>query len=144
MEQTLSSRRPLGVTIIAVLLIIGGILGLVLGILALVAAFSASHAIIVHGHTTIAHIVDTIGVVLGGSSIVLGLLTLLFAWGLWTLKRWAFWLTVIFEAITLLRYALELVQPHASLVSIITPMIIPVVILIYFLADSHVRRAFRV
>ena len=39
---------------------------------------------------------------LGIISLILGVLYLVLAWGLWTLKPWAFWGTVILEALTLI------------------------------------------
>jgi uncharacterized membrane protein (DUF2068 family) len=135
-------RRPLGVTIIAVLLIIAGIFELVIGGLAIAAIFTAGHAVAVHGHTTVAGVIDAVGGVLGGISIVVGIITLIFAWGLWALKRWAFWLTVILEGFSLLRHVFELIQPHTHIALIIAGMIIPVVILLYFLVDPNVRHAF--
>ena len=96
MERMLSRSRPLGVTIIAVLLIIAGILELVGGGLAIAVVLALGHTIAQHGHGATGAVVDAAGGVLGGISIVIGILTLIFAWGLWTLKSWAFWLTVVF------------------------------------------------
>src|SRR5437868_5247622 len=122
MQNTMSRSRPLGVTIIAVLLIIVAVFELLAGGLALAAALAAGHAISIHGHTTTATVVDVIGSVLGSISLIIGVITLIFAWGLWTLKRWAFWLVVILEAISLLRHAFELVQPHYAIWSIVAGM----------------------
>jgi uncharacterized membrane protein (DUF2068 family) len=62
---------------------------------------------------------------------------------LWLLKRWAFWLTVIFQVISLLRHGLEFTQAtHPPVALIVAGMIIPAVILIYFLVDPNVRAAF--
>ena len=143
MQNTVSRARPLGVTIISVLLIIAGVLELLLGGLTLAGVFAVGHAITVHGHSTTAHVVDTLGSVLGGISLVIGLVTLIFAWGLWTLKTWAFWLVVALEAFSLLRHLFEFFRPHPSVVGIVLGMIIPVVVLVYFLADPNVRTAFR-
>ncbi len=145
MQQMMSEprRRPLGVTIIAILVGIGGILEILAGILILVGIFAIGHAITVHGHTTISHVVNALGVVLAIIPLVIGVLTLIFAMGLWFLKRWAFWLTVIFEIISLIRSAFEFTQPdHSPVALIVIGMIIPVVILLYFLLDRDVRAAF--
>ncbi len=136
--------RPIGVTIIAVLLIIAGLFELAVGGVAIAAFFSAGSAVTSHGHTTIAHVIDTVGGVLGGISILVGIITLIFAWGLWALKRWAFWLVVILEGFSLLRHIYEFIQPHTHIALIIAGTIIPVVILLYFLVDPNVRRAFRI
>lgn len=142
MENAMARRRPLGVTIIAVILAIQAIFELLLGIFAILAIFAAGHAISGSGHTTTGTIVDVLGGTLGGISLVVGILTLIFAIGLWTLKRWAFWLTVIIELISLIRHALEFTHPNPSVGTIILGMIIPVVVLLYFLVDGNVRAAF--
>ena len=59
------------------------------------------------------------------------------------LRRWAFWLTVIIEIISIIRHALGFVQPNHNTVTIIIGLILPVVILLYFLFDRDVRAAFR-
>ena len=145
MQQELAPRhRPLGVTIISVVLAIQGIFELIVGILAIVAISAISHTIDAHGHVTTAHVVDVLGGTLGGISLVIGILTLIFAIGLWTLKRWAFWLTVIIELISVIRHALEFTHPNFNTVSIVIGLILPVAILLYFLVDANVRRAFRI
>ncbi len=135
--------RPLGVTIIAVLLGIEAILEILAGILILVGIFAVGRAIVGHGHTTTGHVVDTLGIILAILPLVVGVLTFIFAAGLWLLKRWAFWLTVIIEVISLLRHLLEFTQPtHSPTALIIGGMIIPIVVLLYFLVDPNVRAAF--
>lgn len=143
MQNTLAPRRPLGVTILAVLLTIQGIVEIIIGIIALLAISTIGHIVTAHGHTTIGTVVDVFGGVLGGISIVVGVLTLIFAWGMWALKRWAYWLTIIIEGISLVRHLLEFAHPHPAVASIVIGLIIPVVILVYFLADPNVHRAFR-
>jgi len=83
-----------------------------------------------------------LGSVLGGISLVIGLVTLIFAWGLWTLRTWAFWLVVALEVFSLLRHLFEFTRPDHSTVSIVLGMILPIVILLYFLLDPNVRNAF--
>src|SRR5947209_10813131 len=142
MENAMVRRRPLGVSIISIILAIQGIFELLLGIFAVLAIFAAGHAISGSGHTTTGTVVDVLGGTLGGISLVIGILTLIFAIGLWTLKRWAFWLTVIIEFISLVRHALEFTHPTTSTVNILLGMVIPVVVLLYFLVDGNVRTAF--
>ncbi len=138
-------RRPLGVSIIAVLVAIQGIFFLILGILALVAVIAAANSAgtTVNGYAITGATVSAIAGVLAGIFLVVGLVSLLFAWGLWTLKRWAFWATVIIEIISLLNSVFAFTQPHANFWSAAVGMIIPVVILVYFFADANVRAAFR-
>ncbi|GAC1364341.1 MAG: hypothetical protein NVS2B12_07620 [Ktedonobacteraceae bacterium] len=138
-------RRPIGVTIIAVLLGIESLFEIVLGILAIVGIFALGRMAAEHGHTGVRTGIDIFGSLLGGASLVIGILTLIFVVGLWMLRRWAFWLTVIVEVITLLRHALEFTgTAHPPVVSIVLSMLLPAIILIYFLLDPYVRRAFRI
>ncbi len=139
-------RRPLGVSIIAILEAIQGIFFLVLGLLALVAviaAASSSGTTTVNGYPITGIVVSAVAGVLAAVFLVVGLVSLLFAWGLWTLRRWAFWATVIIEVISLVNSVFAFTQPNANIWSIVAGMIIPIVILIYFLADANVRAAFR-
>jgi uncharacterized membrane protein (DUF2068 family) len=146
MENTMMSRRqrPLGVTIMAVLLGIQGLLELIGGIIIILAANSLSHHIISHGHRITARFVDTFGIALGGVGVVVGIITLLFVFGLWTLQRWAYWAVIIIEGLSLLIGVLELVRHTGTTGGIIAQMIIPAVVFLYFLVDANVRRAFRI
>ncbi len=137
-------RRPLGVTIISVLVGIEGLLEVIAGILFILTTKSISNRIVVHGHATIAKVVDTFGIGLGVVLLVIGIITLLFVLGLWTLQRWAYWAVIIIEALTLIPNILSLIQGKGTVVGNILQMIIPVVVLLYFLVDSNVRRAFRI
>ena len=147
MDQSMVRHRPLGVTIISVVLAIEGIFELLVGILILVGIFTLGHEISIHGHAVVGSMVDVVGGVLGGvlagAALIIGLFSLIFAVGLWTLKRWAFWLTVIIEIISIVRHLIEFTHPVHSTVSIIIGLILPVVILLYFLFDRNVRAAFR-
>ncbi len=136
-------KRPLGVTIIAVLMGIGGILDILGSILVLVGIFAIGRTIIVHGHSTTGHVVDTLGIILAIVPLIIGVLMFIFAAGLWLLKLWAFWLTVIIELISLLRHVFEFTQAtHPPVALIVLGMLIPIAVLLYFLADANVRTAF--
>jgi hypothetical protein len=142
--QETQQHRPLGVTILAVLLGIEGILEVLVGVLALLAILSLGRTIIVHGHATTGRAVDTVGIILASIPIIIGLCTLVFSIGLWTLRRWAFWATVIIEVASLLFYGLRLIQHSLAGIGIVTGIAIPVIILLYFFVDPNVRRAFRI
>ena len=145
-ENTMMARRtrPLGVTIISVLLGIQGILEVIAGIILILASNSLSHRIVSHGHTIISKFVDTFGIGIGVVVLIIGVITLFFVFSLWTLQRWAYWTVIIFEVISLVPHIIALVRGTGTVAGTIAQMIIPVIVLIYFLVDSNVRRAFRV
>jgi uncharacterized membrane protein (DUF2068 family) len=88
--------------------------------------------------------VDTLGIGFGAIGIVVGILTLIFVYGLWTLKRWAYWLVIVIEGLSLARSVFELVQHTGSTLGTILGMIIPAIIFLYFLISPDVRQAFRI
>jgi hypothetical protein len=142
MEAETRSKRPLGVTIMAILLGLEGIIELAVGIIALLAILALGRTIVVHGHATTGRAIDVAGSVLAGIPILIGVLTLIFSIGLWMLWRWTFWATVIIEIGSLLIHTLQFLQHHIAVGTIVTGMVIPVIILLYFLIDPNVRRAF--
>ena len=145
MQESLSARhRPIGVSIIAFIETLYAVFEILIGIIAIVGIFALGHVISTHGHVTTSRVVDIIGGILGGASLLIGILTLIFAIGLWLLKRWAFWLTIIFQVISLIRHGLEFTHANYNTVTAVIGLVIPVVILLYFLVDVNVRRAFRV
>ena len=139
-NTTLAPRqRPRGVTIIAILMALQGVLLFLIsaiGFLVFLAALSTNHA----SPLTSVIIVSTLGIVL----LFVSMLSLLVAWGLWTLKRWAFWFTVITQLVSLLSSVGLLIQTGNSTTTATTSNIIfAIVILIYLFADRNVRPAFR-
>jgi hypothetical protein len=118
-------KRPTGVTAIAVLVCIQGIFRVLAAIFFLLGALLGGWAL-----TT--------------SSVIVGFLAGLYiAWGLWTLKRWAYWTAVILLAFDLLVSLFGLTLPISGVWTIWGGVVLPVVVLIYFLAAPNVRRAFR-
>ena len=130
--ETVNRPRPLGITIIAIILGISAVLGLIAIVLGLV-ALGAAH---LGGALATAAIVALI------IAAVFALLELLLAWGLWTLKPWAFWATAVIEAIRLLDALYALFFQHVAIGTAILGLIIPLIILIYLFADRNVRAAF--
>jgi uncharacterized membrane protein (DUF2068 family) len=110
--------RPLGITIIAIILAVEGILGIIGGIVALGASAG-----------------------LGIFTLILGILYLVLAWGLWTLQPWAFWATVVLEVVALINGILAFVGGSAG--HGIVAIVIALIVLIYLFADRNVRAAFR-
>ncbi len=129
-------ERPLGVTILAVLSILGGILFLLLGILASVlgAAFAGTMMTGMKGLPLF--IFAAVGVVF----IILGLIELVVGWGLWKGASWAWWVTVILNGLGVI---LALVSLAGGNVGGIVTLIIDAVILYYFL-KPHVKAFFGV
>ena len=119
--QSMTRARPLGITIISIILGIEGVLGIISGIVLL----SAGGAL------------GTLGII----TLILGVLHLVLAWGLWTLKTWAFWGTVILEVLVLIDAIFGLGQ--GQMATGIFSIIFAVVVLIYMFADRNVRAAFR-
>ncbi len=114
----ISRTRPLGITIIAIIVAIYGVIGIISGITLL--GVSMTSAVI---------------------TVVLGVLELVLAWGLWTLQKWAFWATVVIEVLALLNGIFAFTQ--RIIPGGITNIVIALIILIYLFADPNVRAAFR-
>lgn len=132
MEITRS--RPVGISIIAVLLGIQGALEVIYGLLALMKA---------PGYVISYSSVSMVVVVSPWALIVSGILALLLTYGLWTLRGWAFWTVVVIELLNLIGGTIALFSyyyPGAVLVA----MVIPSVILIYFFVDRNVLSAFNI
>jgi hypothetical protein len=125
-------QRPMGVTILAVLAAIGGVLAILAG-LVLVGLSSSVAA------TDMALPLSGAVAILGIVSIVVGIGDLAFAYGAWGLKPWAWMLGIVLEVVGIVVNLLEFRSATA------TSTIISVVIagaIIYYLYQPHVRRAF--
>lgn len=114
----MSNRRPLGVTIIAILIAIGGIFSIISGLQLL--SFLPAYAFLY---------------------IILGALSLILAWGLWTLQSWAFWLAVVITVLNLINDIIYLTRGAGG--STFVSLILHVAILAYLFMDQNVRSAFR-
>jgi hypothetical protein len=128
-------KRPVGVMVIALLLGILAIFEIVFGTFALVTSLFGSFILPFHS--------AAVGSALGVLYLLVGLVKLFFAWGLWELKRWAYWATVFIAAMSMLSSILAVTQPTPTTWVLLFDLLIPVVILIYFVVDSKVRAAFR-
>ncbi len=124
-------KRPLGITIIAILLFISAIIEIIGGLFSVI------------GTTLTGTISD---VLLGWFPLAIGVLALILAWGLWTLRPWAYWGTLVVEIINILIHFfgfLGLPRTHSAF-AVISGGIVSVIIVIYLLVDRHVRSAFQV
>ena len=136
------ARRPLRVSILAILEGLQGIF-LLIGLLTVIVVASSSGMITVEGHTIFRADASLGSALLAGMFLVVGLLSLLFAWGLWRLKRWAYWATVILQVISLTNSVIAFTQGPAHVAFIVVGMINPVVMLLYLLVNPRARAAFR-
>jgi len=131
--DTYDNERPLGITIIAAVLGISAILALTVLILGLNRVSTLGLGEGMTSATSLA--------LLG--AIILGFFEVALAWGLWTLRPWSFWTTVVVEAIRLILGLYVIFILRAAIISGILSMIIPLIILVYLFADPRVRQAFR-
>jgi hypothetical protein len=130
--ETYDRSRPLGITIIAAILGISAIIAVVLLILGL---NHISNAGMGAGMTP-----ATSTVLLG--ALILGFFEIAVAWGLWTLRPWAFWTVAVIEVIRLILGLYDVLILRQAIIAGILSLIIPIIILIYLFADHNVRAAF--
>jgi hypothetical protein len=133
MEGLVRRQRPLGITIIAIIVAVVAILSL----LGIILAFVGVRAFV---HNGVLDSAATVVLVIGA---IIALIELFFAWGLWTLKPWAFWATVIIEVIRLISALYSWLVVHSSLATVFFSMLVAIVVLVYLFADRNVRAAFR-
>ncbi len=123
-------KRPLGITIIAILLFISAVIEIIGDISSVI------------GTTPTGTLND---VLLGWFPLALGVIELVLAWGLWTLKPWAYWGTLVVEIVIILIHFfgfLGLPRTHLAL-AVISGGIVSIIIVIYQQVDRNVRRAFQ-
>jgi hypothetical protein len=139
-----AATRPTGVTILAILALIGGVFG-VIGGLGLIAGGALFGAMV--GTTTGA----TEGAAVGGIFFILGILTLgvaivdlAFAFGAWTLKPWGWSLGIISQLASLVVIVISAVLSGnlvSSLMGSVVSIAISVVIL-WYLNQPAIKAAF--
>ena len=129
-EAKISSarKRPPGITLIALLLCIQGVLEVVLALVLLLIMTRIPWAVF--------------GFII---SAFIGLVCLALARGLWTLKPWAFGATVALQILSIIYplFNFVLMLPKNTLITTVGNLIFPVAILIYLFADKNVRAAFQ-
>lgn len=136
----MASNRPTGVTIIAILNIIGGIIMLFGGI-ALVAVGSLIPSVLEQGaemSNLPASAIGAVGIVGGGIIIALGIFSFVVAYGLLKGKGWAWTLTVILAIISIAGNAISIATGNpGGIVSIIISGVI-----IYYVYRPYVKAYF--
>jgi uncharacterized membrane protein (DUF2068 family) len=121
-------KRPLGISIIAILLFISAVVEIIFGLFVLFGSVFIN---------------IWAALLVGWVPLAIGILSFILAWGLWTLKPWAYWATVILEVINIAIHLFSLGQPNNSFGDIFGGGLISLIILIYLLVDRNVRVAFR-
>jgi hypothetical protein len=125
-------QRPTGITVMAVLSAIGGVFGL----LAAVALLGVGAAVGATGNG------------LGGLAAIAGIivlaysvLSLVLAYGFWTLKPWAWPLGIGVQALGIIQAVLQFMDNSTNVVSLVISLAIAGVIL-WYLYQPHVKAAF--
>jgi hypothetical protein len=121
-------KRPFGITVIAILALFGGLFGFCWPVL------------VFTGSTFLGPILGTVGVFAGIFLIVGPILQLIFAYGAFKLRPWAWYLGLISSGITVLGIVINLFD-GASFWSAIWGSIFSIIIFIYLLTPD-VRQAF--
>ena len=121
-------RRPIGITIIAILIFIQAIVQIIFGLIVFF---------------TVTALAPMTGLFVGWIPLAFGILFLVLAWGLWTLKPWAYWTTLVLEGLNILLNLFQFGQPNHSIFGILGGGILSIIIVIYILVDRNVREAFR-
>ncbi|HYK96088.1 MAG TPA: hypothetical protein VE011_09525 [Candidatus Dormibacteraeota bacterium] len=130
MQPTLKVR-PTGVTVLAVLAAIGGVLGILGGV-----ALLGLGSLAVAGTGILGGAIAIFGLI----AIVQSVLALAFAYGAWTLKPWAWTLGIVAEAIGIALSVLFIINGSS-----ITSQAISIIIagaIIYYLMTPAVKAAF--
>lgn len=120
------AERPDGVSCLSCLTVIGGVIGLMIGLFLL--------AIPADQLQPGAEGLRNFGVllILAGAG-----LSFAVAWGLWSLKKWAWYLSLILEVLGIGLSAIQLLSGTNTLAEILVAGIV-----IYYLNRPHVREAF--
>jgi len=121
-------ERPVGITILAALAIIGGLIsiaaGLSIGILGGTIPGAQGPA-------------GFIGVV----ALIIGILQLIYGWGLWTLKPWAWLLALIGSLLSAISGLVQIFAGGNSSSGLLS--IIIAAIIVWYLTTPDIKRAFR-
>lgn len=132
-------QRPLGVTVLGLLSLISGLLGMLKGLIWLgvggLAAAGTALASPVAGM-----FIGTIAVVVGGLALLTGIFSLIFAWGAFSLKPWAWSLGVATHGFNLIWSLLVVLGPGVLRERFVTIVISLIVVL--YLTKPEIKRAF--
>ena len=126
-QNITTARRPFGISVIAIILFIQAVFEIIVGIFSFL------------GHLVTSPIT---GLLVGWIPLVMGILLLILARGLWALRPWAYWVTLVLEIVNIVLHFLGYQQGH-SLFAVISGGFISIIVVIYLLVDRNVRRAFQ-
>jgi len=133
--------RPTGVSVLAILAAIGGILvligGLILGILAGAMEEFIESLIVEYGAGVIPGIgefIEALLLAIAAVAVIFGILYFIAAYGLWIGAGWAWWLTIILSILGIIGGILSL---PGGIISIIIDGLI-----IYYFTRPHVKEFF--
>jgi hypothetical protein len=126
--------RPTGITILAVLSAIGGVLAILAGLFATVLGGAVGAAT---GSAAVGGLVSLLGII----AIVYGGLSLAFAYGAWTLKPWAWTLGMASQIVGIGLAIVYIATGNSTVTSQILNIAISGVI-IYYLNTPPVKAAF--
>ncbi len=127
-------NRPTGVTILAILNILGGLLFL---LAAAGSAFAGPFISAALPSSMLSHASSILGII-GLFLAVLGIIFLIVGYGLWKGMNWAWWLSVILLALGVIANGLSLLSAN---ISAILPFIIGAIIL-YYVTRPRVKSYF--
>lgn len=134
--STIPRKRPVGISIIAVFLALSGFLALTGALLNFVNVSQNIGRI----PSQAAALLLAFGVV----STILSLFSFGLTYGLWTLKRWAFWFTLALEAILIVQNVLLWYLHTYTLIAFAINTLPPLIIIAYLYFNREVRSAFDV
>jgi hypothetical protein len=129
-------NRPIGVTIIAVLAIIAGIVTL----LGSLPYFGVSFMSSVLGGTGIATLATGLGVGIGITVLIVGILQLAFGIGSLSMRSWAWTLGVVLFALSLVAYLGSMLVVGFTMTNVVGALLAAVII--GYLYSTEVRSAF--
>jgi hypothetical protein len=128
---TTTGGRPTGVTIIAILAAIGGVFGIFGGLILMLGGAAA-------GVATGSAALGGLAAVLGAAFLAVAILYIVFAWGAWGLKPWAWTLGIGLAAVSIVLGLFSLVNGDVS--SVISIAIAGAIT--YYLFRPEIQAAF--
>ncbi len=135
--------RPIGITILALLGFLEGVITLVIGLVLIAAASTITSILNQLGLTGITGLtgsfVSLAFAIVGAFVLVAALIVLLINWGLWTGKNWARWLYIIIAVLGLLSALAGLTTAVASNVF----WLVVDILIIYYLTRPGVASYFK-